>query len=342
MRSSIGGGDEGIEPADFVNRRFSPAEKIGFASVTLAAALAAVHPPLAAAPLACFVGCCGAAPFLAGTGWFLPVVSRGARSDGVSLTFDDGPDPDATPALLRLLRNRRVRAAFFVVGEKADRHPDLIRAMLADGHAVGNHSLHHDPALMLRRPTAIFRDIAQSQRILERIGGASLPDTAPCAGTAGHPPPFRPLTFRPVAGVTNPSLGPILERLGLMAVTYSLRARDGGRRRFVPFADRLVRAARPGDIVALHDAAPRDLRSAVRWLREVDRLVTGLRRKGLEPVGLDDLLGRPVMAVSRAGRPGDRDPESRSWPANGTDAPGTGHPCPPCAGGVRENISARA
>lgn len=324
-----------------MKRRLSLAEKIGLASFVLAAALAAVHPGLTVMLLALFLGFSGSAPFFPAAGFFLPVIPRAAWfGSGVALTFDDGPDPTATPDLLRLLKARHVQAAFFVVGEKAARHPELIHAMIADGHAVGNHSLRHDPVLMLRRPAAIFQDIVQTQALLAHIGAGGVS----CVDAMRRGADFRPLMFRPVAGITNPELGAILERLGLMAVTYSLRARDGGRRRFVPFAERLARTARSGDILALHDAAPRDPRSASRWLREVDRLITGLRRKGLEPVGLEQLLARPVMEFSpdrRAGA-GDRDPENGSWSANGPDAPGTGRPCPLSASGGRKNTSARA
>src|SRR6516225_5676815 len=81
-----------------------------------------------------------------GYGWgaqcALPFVAvwRGPRGDRrVALTLDDGPDPEATPRLLRLLASRGARATFFLIGERAARHRDLVRAMVAEGHEIGNH-----------------------------------------------------------------------------------------------------------------------------------------------------------------------------------------------------------
>jgi peptidoglycan/xylan/chitin deacetylase (PgdA/CDA1 family) len=66
-----------------------------------------------------------------------------ARTKAIWLTFDDGPHPEYTPQVLNVLRDQRVTATFFVIGQLAERHPDLVRRMAAEGHAVGNHSYHH-------------------------------------------------------------------------------------------------------------------------------------------------------------------------------------------------------
>lgn len=72
------------------------------------------------------------------------VLTRGARTGSTRyLTFDDGPDPEHTPRLLDLLAKHGVRATFFLVGEKVERHPDLVKRIVADGHRLGNHSYTH-------------------------------------------------------------------------------------------------------------------------------------------------------------------------------------------------------
>src|SRR5262249_10657688 len=81
---------------------------------------------------------------------FLPrrrlLVHGPAQSSAVCLTFDDGPDPTYTPAVLDVLKSHAVSATFFVIGQKAERHPDLIRRMAAEGHVIGNHTYSHsDP-----------------------------------------------------------------------------------------------------------------------------------------------------------------------------------------------------
>src|SRR5690606_398406 len=62
----------------------------------------------------------------------------------VCLTFDDGPNPIDTPRLLAVLRRNEVRAVFFLLGQFARKYPDIVQAIAADGHALGNHGMHHD------------------------------------------------------------------------------------------------------------------------------------------------------------------------------------------------------
>lgn len=76
--------------------------------------------------------------------WYLRMRCRARRAGRrVALTFDDGPDPQRTPAVLDLLARQGVRATFFVVGARAEAHPELVRRMVAEGHVVGNHSYTH-------------------------------------------------------------------------------------------------------------------------------------------------------------------------------------------------------
>ena len=82
----------------------------------------------------------------------------------VALTFDDGPDPQYTPQVLALLREYEVKATFCVVGENAQSHPDLVQAIVAEGHTLCNHSWHHDVTLGSRSPDSDPRRSAAHQR----------------------------------------------------------------------------------------------------------------------------------------------------------------------------------
>jgi teichuronic acid biosynthesis glycosyltransferase TuaC len=86
----------------------------------------------------------------------------------VCLTFDDGPDPLFTPALLDVLRDCGVRATFFVIGEKVERHPEIVRRIVAEGHRVGNHSFHHkDPASTSARD--LIDEVHQTEELIARF-----------------------------------------------------------------------------------------------------------------------------------------------------------------------------
>jgi peptidoglycan/xylan/chitin deacetylase (PgdA/CDA1 family) len=88
----------------------------------------------------------------------------------VALTFDDGPDPDHTPVVLDTLRVLGVPATFFVVGERVRRHPDLVRRIVDEGHAVGSHSdSHRDPWSVPYR--ALARDYRRGRVTLEAVVG---------------------------------------------------------------------------------------------------------------------------------------------------------------------------
>ena len=273
------------------NRRYicplSPAHIAGFAAFQLYAILLFVDIRKAPLPLIAFLLACFIAPFLPRVGFFLPIVGRGKRGEkGVSLTFDDGPDPEVTPPLLDLLDRHAVSATFFVTGEQAARHPSIIRDILSRGHAIGNHSYHHFPFLTLKGIRTLRREIESTQSLLAGFG-------------------IVPLAFRPPVGITNPLLWRVLLEQGMYCVNYSCRAVDIGNRRIGRLSEKVLKTVSEGDIIALHDVAPRHAGSD-RLIAEFDALLRGLAEKGLEVVPLARLIGREVMR--RGGSPGDVHP----------------------------------
>ena len=264
-----------------IRERFSPAHGAGLAAFSLSGALLFFRSDLAALPLGLFVFACLLAPFLPRAGFFLPVISRGVRSGkAVALTFDDGPDPDVTLPLLSLLLRHGVPATFFVIGKKAQDHPELIREILLRGHSVGNHSYRHDPLLMLRSSARLADDIALTQRLLADFG-------------------VRPLAFRPPVGITNPRLAGVLRALRLDCVTFSCRACDFGNRRIAGLARTILRRKAPGAIVLLHDVPPPGAGTIQTWIGQVERIILGLKSEGYAILPLSDLIGRPVMEPLR-------------------------------------------
>jgi peptidoglycan/xylan/chitin deacetylase (PgdA/CDA1 family) len=250
--------------------------KIGLATLGIALLLLFIDPALALVPLVLFLLLLLAAPFMYRFGFFLPVISRGSGGQPrVALTFDDGPDPVTTPLLLERLAAHQAPATFFVTGRRAAAHPDLIRAILAAGHTIGNHSYNHDTLAAFKGFDRIFAEIAQTQRLLTEMG-------------------VTPLLFRPPVGITYPDLGKVLPRLGLTAVTFSCRARDGGNRAIGRLAARILRRVRAGDIVMLHDSRPQRRAHLGHWLAEIDRILAGIAQKGLAIRSLAELIGRPV------------------------------------------------
>lgn len=169
--------------------------------------------------------------------WLGPVhTSIAGREEEIILTFDDGPDEADTPFILEQLRQHGRRGIFFVIGEKARRHPDLIRRIAAEGHALGNHTLTHPQASCWRLgPGALHREISACSEILREI--------------TGNTPPF----FRPPVGHKSPFLHPVLRRLGLPLVGWTARGFDGVRTNPAEILKRLLPRVKPGGIVLLHE-----------------------------------------------------------------------------------------
>jgi peptidoglycan/xylan/chitin deacetylase (PgdA/CDA1 family) len=187
---------------------------------------------------------------------------RGAR--GVALTFDDGPDPRWTPRVLEVLAEHGAVATFFVIGRKAEAHPEIVRAILGAGHSVGLHSYEHDWLFAIRSERRVRKDLERAMAVLESISGE------------------RPVLFRPPIGHTNPIIARVAEALDLSVVGWSIGARDGvGGVRPADVVARVRRDLRDGAIVLMHDSPERGDREppAVRALPAV---LDAIRAAGLE------------------------------------------------------------
>lgn len=207
-------------------------------------------------------------------GLWTPVRWRSLRPRAaVALTFDDGPDPRFTPALLDLLRERRLRATFFVVGERAERYPELIRRIDQEGHLLGNHSHRHDLAIHFGLWKKAADEIDRCNEILARI----LKKT--------------PRLFRPPLGFKNPALGDELRRRGMVVVGWQARGYDAVSADAGAIARRLLEGARPGGVLLLHDGAGlRGTEDRGPTLAALPLLLDGLQARGLAVVPLDELL----------------------------------------------------
>jgi peptidoglycan/xylan/chitin deacetylase (PgdA/CDA1 family) len=167
-----------------------------------------------------------------------PVLSHLPVDDRrVWLTIDDGPSDD-TPALLDLLDAHGAKATFFLVGERAEARPDLVREIAARGHGIGNHSHGHPQArFWALGPARMRREIVQCQDTLRAITGAA------------------PRWFRAVVGHANPFVAAPLRECGLARVAWDARAFDAVRSDPAAVVAKLERELAPGAIVLLHEGA---------------------------------------------------------------------------------------
>jgi peptidoglycan-N-acetylglucosamine deacetylase len=196
----------------------------------------------------------------------LGVGDRVAGERAVALTFDDGPHPEGTPAVLELLARHRARAVFFLAGEQAERMPGLAAAIAAGGHEVGVHCHRHRNLLRLT-PRQVSDDLARAAAAIAESTGKE------------------PRLYRPPFGVLNAAALLTARRRGWAPLLWTHWGRD-----WLPGADpagiaaSLTRDVRPGDVLLLHDAdhysAPGSWR---RTLAALPRVLDELGQRGLEP-----------------------------------------------------------
>jgi peptidoglycan/xylan/chitin deacetylase (PgdA/CDA1 family) len=152
----------------------------------------------------------------------------------VALTFDDGPNPDATPRILDTLAEKGVRATFFVLGSHAERWPELVRRISSEGHQLGNHGYFHRK-LQFRSPFYVRRDIRLGIRAIRRAGAPA------------------PRFFRSPHGFRSPWTTPIASAYGERTVGWSLGVWDSDRPGVDEIVRRTLEGVKPGSIVLLHD-----------------------------------------------------------------------------------------
>jgi peptidoglycan/xylan/chitin deacetylase (PgdA/CDA1 family) len=198
-----------------------------------------------------------------------------ARQGEVALTFDDGPDPMLTPQILALLAEAEARASFFLIGARARKHPELVRAILAGGHTVENHTDTHPLYFAAMGMGAQQRQIMRAQESIQAAGGM-------------------PRYFRPPVGLRNPLLDPALAKLGLHHASWSRRGADG----WLSDPTRILRRLScpvAGEVLLLHDGTWRaDAAGRPPVLAVLPGLLAQLRERHLRAVPLPD----PVLEAA--------------------------------------------
>ena len=238
-----------------------------------AAALARRH-PAAAAGERCRSDHAGVAAFSPRNPAMGRTLSRGPSGRPLAaLTFDDGPGP-STPDVLDALAGEGVRGTFFVLGRQAERHPDIVRRMVAEGHQIANHGYDHG-ILIFRGVRHVAEQIARTERAVEAAAGAGA---------------MSPL-FRAPHGFRGPATALASRRAGYTVAAWTRGVFDSAEPGAAAIARRAARALEPGTILLLHDAdgwAPgRPRQQTVDAIGDICR---GAREREIELVTLDELM----------------------------------------------------
>jgi peptidoglycan/xylan/chitin deacetylase (PgdA/CDA1 family) len=176
------------------------------------------------------------APLVPGIAERLGIPCRLASATGVALTFDDGPHPEGTPAVLEALDAAGATATFFLVGEQVERWPEVAARIAEAGHEVGIHGYIHR-LLLRRRVSSLASDLDRAYDVIAAATGSE------------------PSLYRPPYGVFSSGALRLVRQRGWQPLLWSTWGRDWGARETPEaIAQRAVRRLRGGDVVLLHDA----------------------------------------------------------------------------------------
>jgi peptidoglycan/xylan/chitin deacetylase (PgdA/CDA1 family) len=178
--------------------------------------------------------CTAAAP-AATSDWTTRAVAHGDyRHKAIAITFDDGPNPDTTPFILKYLRQFNVKATFFLIGRRVKKCPELVRQILAEGHEVGNHTYTHTDLRKLSRDAA-YKELADCSAAIKEA--------------TGHAPEL----WRPPGGDANRGIVNLAGTLGMRAVAWTINTADYETYDPNTVEERVMEKIGPGDIVLMHD-----------------------------------------------------------------------------------------
>jgi len=181
----------------------------------------------------------------------------------ISLTFDDGPNEN-TLSILDILKRHNVMATFFCIGKNIEKHPEILKRIMEEGHVVGNHSYSHSNFFDFYRKKHVIAEIRKTDALIESISGKKVQ------------------LFRPPYGVTNPSIRKALEVTKHKVIGWNIRSLDGILKDEKIIFERIKNRIAPGGIVLLHDIS--------HTVTILERLMLHLDENKYKVVSIEELL----------------------------------------------------
>jgi peptidoglycan/xylan/chitin deacetylase (PgdA/CDA1 family) len=198
--------------------------------------------------------------------FFIQTKCKGkADSNAVALTFDDGPFSGKTQKILDILKLYNVPAAFFCVGHRMEKHPEIVKRIHNEGHVLANHSYWHGKMFDLQSKDKISKELTDTDAVIEEH--------------TGRLPKF----FRPPYGVTNPMVEGAITSIGYTTVGWSLRSFDTVTKNPDVLKQRVISSVKSGDIILLHDYCDSTITA-------LPALIDNIKKLGLKIVRVDELL----------------------------------------------------
>ena len=191
--------------------------------------------------------------------------NKSTKKNQIALTFDDGPHAEFTPKVLDLLKQHKARATFFCVGVHIEKHPELFKRILAEGHSIGNHTFSHSKSFGFFGTEKVIDELNRTIALVKELTGKQMN------------------FYRPAFGVTNPMIEKAVKHLNVTSIGWNVRSLDTTSRDEKVVLNRITSKISKGDIVLLHDTSQKSI-------NVLERLLLFLEEKNLKSVTVDELL----------------------------------------------------
>ena len=182
----------------------------------------------------------------------------------IALTFDDGPNEKYTQEVLDVLKKHNVIATFFCVGKNIEKHPELVKEIINDGHVIGNHSYSHSDFFDFYSASKVTDELHKTNMLLEKIIGK------------------KATYFRPPFGVTNPAISKAIRNTKLHVFGWNVRSYDTVLKDENKIAIRIQKRITPGAVILLHDTHDR-------IIPILEQLLLFLQKNNYQTVSLETL-----------------------------------------------------
>ena len=194
------------------------------------------------------------------------------------MTFDDGPHETLTPRLLDLLAQKKIKATFFVLGENVERHPEILRRAVAEGHEIGNHTWSH-PNLAKSSQDTVSSQLQRTDDLIRQTIG------------------FRPKIMRPPYGeLTSKQRQWVHDEFGYNVILWDVDPLDWKEPGPAVVSQRIIRGTRPGSIILSHDIHAQTIAA-------MPQTFDALIAKGFKFVTVSQLLSLAQTAAPSSPRP---------------------------------------
>lgn len=200
-------------------------------------------------------------------GWVLSFAVVAAGLDGVrtkplkgtvALTFDDGPSPVYTPQILAILKKYHIKATFFMVGVNAQKYPEIVRLVLADGHAINSHTLTH-PMLTRLNDKQLYKEITAPQTIIDNIISE------------------KPVCLRYPFGMSNQHVREAIRAAGMIPVPMGFNSFDYTRPGVAKIVSWVLKNTYSGQVILMHDGYDKRQQTVA----ALPAIIEGIKQKGL-------------------------------------------------------------